>query len=618
MNAASTWYRALLLIGVAGTAIAASAEPSLARTPVHNVIIFVADGLRGRIVTPATMPNLATLRDEGSYFPNSHSVFPTFTTANASTIATGHQLGDSGDFANSILVGKPVSAAKGSAIPFLEDDGVLGEVDHLFDGDYLNEPTLLSAARQAGYGTAAIGKLGPTLIQDHEARGGDSTIIIDDATGSPSGVPLAPAIQHALAQAHLPIATPPRGDNGKSGSAIEAGTRTANIQQQDFYADVATRVVLPLLKAKGHPFVLLFWSRDPDGTQHNEGDSLNQLTPGINGPSTMAALRNADDDLGRLRAALEKLGLALTTDIFVTSDHGFSVIAKEGSASTAAKASYPDVPAGFLPPGYLAIDIASALGLPMFEPETGHARITSGTHPAHGNALIGTDPEHPSVIVAANGGSDLLYLPDHDLALARRLVDLLSHQDYVSGIFVDDRLGALAGTLPMSAINLVGTARTPRPSIVVNFRSFATGCAVPTNCEAEIADTSLQQGQGMHGSFGRGDTLNFMAAAGPNFRRRYVDPAPTGNPDIVPTLASILHLSLATNGSLVGRPIAEAMPGQPQPRATHRTIISLPSPNGRRTILRTQRIGSVVYLDAAGYAGRSLGLVTSAEQKRKP
>jgi len=29
--------------------------------------------------------------------------------------------------------------------------------------------------------------------------------------------------------------------------------------------------------------VLVFWSRDPDGTQHNQGDSLNQLVPGING-----------------------------------------------------------------------------------------------------------------------------------------------------------------------------------------------------------------------------------------------------------------------------------------------------------------------------------------------
>jgi hypothetical protein len=33
-------------------------------------------------------------------------------------------------------------------------------------------------------------------------------------------------------------------------------------------------------------FVVVFWSRDPDGTQHNQGDSLSQLSPGINGPTS--------------------------------------------------------------------------------------------------------------------------------------------------------------------------------------------------------------------------------------------------------------------------------------------------------------------------------------------
>ena len=47
---------------------------------------------------------------------------------------------------------------------------------------------------------------------------------------------------------------------------------------------------------------MVFWSRDPDGSQHNQGDSLLKLTPGINGPTSMAAIRNADDDLSRVAA----------------------------------------------------------------------------------------------------------------------------------------------------------------------------------------------------------------------------------------------------------------------------------------------------------------------------
>ena len=53
------------------------------------------------------------------------------------------------------------------------------------------------------------------------------------------------------------------------------------------------------------------------------------MTPGINGPASRAAIRNADDDLGRIRAALAELGLAQDTDIIVTADHGFATIDKD-------------------------------------------------------------------------------------------------------------------------------------------------------------------------------------------------------------------------------------------------------------------------------------------------
>ena len=47
----------------------------------------------------------------------------------------------------------------------------------------------------------------------------------------------------------------------------------------------------------GKPFFLVFWSRDPDGTQHNNGDSFGKLTPGINGETSLRAITNADDSL---------------------------------------------------------------------------------------------------------------------------------------------------------------------------------------------------------------------------------------------------------------------------------------------------------------------------------
>jgi hypothetical protein len=114
-----------------------------------------------------------------------------------------------------------------------------------------------------------------------------------------------------------------------------------------------------------------------------------------------------------------------------------------------------------------------------------------------GNGLIGKDAAKPDVVVAANGGSNLIYLPGKDRKIAARVVQALLEQDYVSGIFVDASLGRYAGTLPLSAINLKGNAATPQPAIVVSFASHLTGCDEPVLCAAEVADTGLQQGQGM-------------------------------------------------------------------------------------------------------------------------
>src|SRR5438270_7814937 len=187
-------------------------------------------------------------------------------------------------------------------------------------------------AREKGFSTSAIGKLGPTLIFDHTDRG-KNTIVIDDSTGGKSGIALSDEMKDALTRAGLALSAPSRGDNGKAGDAKTPGTTTANTVQQAYMADVATKVVLPMFKARGKPFVLVFWSRDPDGSQHNQGDSLNTITPGINGPTSLASIKNADNNLAQLRKALDDLGLAATTDVMIAADHGFSTISKESQTS---------------------------------------------------------------------------------------------------------------------------------------------------------------------------------------------------------------------------------------------------------------------------------------------
>jgi arylsulfatase A-like enzyme len=585
--------------------------PTLAEP--RNVVIFVADGLRSHIVTDETAPALAQVRRDGVDFQNSHSLYPTITTPNASAIATGHRLGDTGDFGNSLYVGAAMPAPYASPLAGVEDDVMLGLLNERFGGDYLGETTLLQAARAKGYATAAIGKHGPTAIQDVTARDGKTTIVIDDATGGHGpegdGIPLAPDVAAAIKAAGLPTDAPDRGLNSWGGAFNMPGVQVANVEQQNWFVAVATKVVLPRFKAQGKPFVMVFWSRDPDGTQHNQGDSLNTLTPGINGPTTMAAIRNGSNDLQALRDALKAQGLDGDTDILVTADHGFSTMSRQSQTSTANKFSYPDVKPGFLPQGFAAIDLAKALDLPLFDAAGLPVDPRQGFYPKRG-ALLGADPTHPKVVLAPNGGSVLIYLPDADAkALAPRIVEFLTTQDYTGALFVNDALGSVPGALPTSRIGLAGTARTPAPSIMLGFRNFAEGCSDPEVCGVEIADSEQQQGQGIHGSFGRQDTHNFMAAIGPDFKAGFKDTAPVSNADWTMTMAQVLGFDLKPHGQNTGRVMAEALTnGGPAPEAKALTLRSDPAANGFVTVLDYQDLAGSTYFDAAGAPGRTIGL----------
>lgn len=596
----------------AALALSAAACQKPAPRP-HSLVLFVADGLRSEIVTRQTAPALQAVREQGVDFFNSHSIYPTVTTVNASALATGHLPGDTGDFGNNLYVGQqafgfPVN----SVVAPVEDDDAIGLLNQRFGGDYLGETSFLEAARKAGYSTAAIGKLGPTAVQDVMDRQGES-IVVDDDTGSTiagaEGFPLPQDFVQAMKAAGLELVARDRGLNTSPGFYNLAGTHVPNSYQQDWFTDVVAKVVLPRFKAAGKPFVMVFWSRDPDGTQHNEGDSLNKLKPGINGPTSLAAVRNASDDLGRIRAALRRLNLDGDTDIVIVADHGFSTISRQSSTSSAARASYRDTPPGFLPPGFLAMDLSKALGLPLHDPNGLDLSAGGSLASSSGSGLLGPDPKAPEVVIASNGGSDLIYLPGSDARdLARRIVEALTKEDYVGGLFVADSLGSIPGTLPLSAIGLQGSARTPQPSIVVSFRSWTLGCARPELCAVEVADTPLQQGQGIHGAFSRADTHNFMAAVGPDFRRSFVDAAPASNADIGVTIAHVLGLNITPRGRLMGRPLTEALTDGAPVDHGERTLRSAPAANGFVTVLQGQIAGGKDYFDAAGAPGRTFGL----------
>ena len=645
-----------LLCGIAFPAACCSAQSIPSPVPQrHNVIIFVADGLRRGSVNAKDMPTFLKVRTSGVDFQNSHAVFPTFTTANASVIATGHGLGDTGDFSNTLYPGtwlaRPdATATSGSVTPFLESDELLADMNSTFDGNYLGERTLLSVAREHGFNVAAVGKVGPAAIQQNEAvtwnkfgfLGGNGAIIVDDSTGQPSGLSLPSEILQALRDAKLPEEAPLRSNgfaetspwnNGFSGDAQTSGTQDANRIQQQWFANVTTKVLLPRFAADTKPFVLVFWSRDPDGTQHNEGDSLQNLAPGINGDTAKRGLQNADLCLKQVMDFLDAHPtIKANTDLLITSDHGFATISRREIAGDGTQSSEPSSamdyevkgnekpePKGTLPTGFLAVDLGIFEHLRVFDPafratggSSAYAEVVLGgeksQHPSTGSALLGesvkrVDGSDATLIVAANGGSDLVYVPNKNVDVVRKTIDVLTQLDYVGGIFVDDRFCPAptdcAGALPLSSIGLTGHSAVPRPAIVVTYKVFYPH---PGDLQSaiQVSDTTLQEGQGMHGGFGRDQTFNNMAAIGPDFKAAFIDESPTGNIDIAPTLAHILGLQLPSIGNIRGRVLEEALAGGNLSDVyTRKVIESAPTQSGVSTLLEYQELRGTRYVDTA-------------------
>src|SRR5262249_921001 len=152
--------------------------------------------------------------------------------------------------------------------------------------------------------------------------------------------------------------------------------------------------------------------------QHGQRDSIGSTTPGVNGPTSKAAVANASNALARLRAALKAQGLEETTDIFITADHGFSTVTRSAGG--------PDLPVGFLAAG-----LSKALNLKLWP--TGEMPVP--LEPAKmggGNAILAANAAKPQVVFASNGGAQLIYLPDASTSkdLGKRIAAFLTAQDY--------------------------------------------------------------------------------------------------------------------------------------------------------------------------------------------
>ncbi|MEP6739480.1 MAG: alkaline phosphatase family protein [Caldimonas sp.] len=501
--------------------------------------------------------------------------------------------------AQPIPVGKSAAGGNQDYVDpvFTEDYAVLTTLDAYYGGQLLLVKSLFKTAQDAGLKTAAIGKSGAAYIQDI----GRSGFFLDENAVLPQSL----ATELQAANFALPVNTTFAYPAGTITLAASNGTPTARagaltfalpngVQARDatdttqgapedaankYMMSVFTQYILP----KKLPDLTLIWFRTPDNTEHAYG-------PGS--ANYHRALASQDARLGELQAALKALAFDTTTNIVVVSDHGHSNVSGPTSlfplraitASTTVTASVTNATLGAADPvrGYSvsgdvrAADLLTFAGFKAYDgngcsttPMAGIRADGSAVYPVGidaAGALCGAanakyqavsatlpapvasfkvPPILPAggVVIAANGGSDYFYVPDHDATVVTNLVRFLQSREEFGAIFVDSRYGALPGTLPMAMVNLENATRQNKgqPDIVV---SFSWDSQQLINGMPGTEFESFGGNRGMHGSFSPIDVHNTLIASGPAFRQGTTISNPSGNVDLAPTVAQLFGLAM--------------------------------------------------------------------------
>ncbi len=157
---------------------------------------------------------------------------------------------------------------------------------------------------------------------------------------------------------------------------------------------------------------------------------------------------------------------------------------------------------------------------------------------------------------------------------------MLLKQDYVSGIFVNDRLGRIPGTLPMSAVGLIGSAKTPQPVDLCQFPFVLHGLCRSVDVHGRDRRYRAEDRPGHAWQLQPGRDPQFHGGHRTGFQSRLRDAAPISNADIAPTLAHLAGIRLPSKGRLRGRVLTEALKGGKPVTATRRTLRSDPGPGG--------------------------------------
>jgi arylsulfatase A-like enzyme len=246
-----------------------------------------------------------------------------------------------------------------------------------------------------------------------------------------------------------------------------------------------------------------------------------------------------------------------STDILVASDHGFSTIGA-------------------------AVDVAESLQ------KAGFQAVRE----------FKSKPEPGEILVVANSGSSLLYLPDHDQVIIEKLVRFLQGWKSTGVIFTRK---SMQGTFPLSNVHLDSSEA---PDILISLRWMADTNKFGAPGLITADHSSYNPGQGAHVSLSPFDMHNILVAAGPDFRVGITNSLPSGNVDIAPT---ILHLlGIRPPKPMDGRILIEALtiPGPSAPPVTRRRLEATAS--AWHQYLNLSEVNGVTYSDE-GNGSQTIG-----------
>ncbi len=463
-----------------------------------RAIVMVWDGMRPDLIGADLTPNLWALGERGVRFNDSHAMFPTVTRCNSATIGTGALPSRHGIPNNTFFL----PAAEPARALNTGDDADLAKLRAVRDGRILTTQTLAERVHAAGGRTVVVGTGSPgssLLLHPQAEECGDH--IINPA---------------------LFVGTSRKEIERRFGQFPERELpRTA---LNSYFTGMIADMVLPELT----PDLLYFWHTDPDATVHSRG---------IGHPDSLAAIRDADTNLGRILGRLDALGLAGETNVIVTSDHGFSTVrGKVGAVEALIEAGLKQSKA--------SLDVV----------------VTSG----------------------------YVYVRDQEPRTIETIARCLMSLEGVGSVLTGARGEPLSGTLPMSA---AGAASAIAPDVI--YSPAWTDEANEFGLPGHVAGDGPYAAN--HGSLSRWEVHNTLVAAGPGFREGLLSDTPAGNIDIGPTVASLLGLDLPDAD---GRVLSEALRGAAPPAAVERETLRA-SAGGFAQELRLARVAAAQYVDFA-------------------